>query len=43
MDVVYNHTYMWENSAFTAIYPDYYYRQNYGGGDNCTFHFLFYF
>ncbi|MBQ3916021.1 MAG: type I pullulanase [Ruminococcus sp.] len=32
MDVVYNHTYMWENSAFTAIYPDYYYRQNYGGG-----------
>ena len=39
MDVVYNHTYMWENSNFTRTAPGYYYRQypdgTYGNASGC--------
>ncbi|MCQ2351720.1 MAG: type I pullulanase [Paludibacteraceae bacterium] len=31
MDVVYNHTYTWEHSAFSMITPGYYYRHNADG------------
>ena len=34
MDVVYNHTYLTEESPFSRIYPHYYYRHNHHGYSN---------